>query len=427
MNFMQKWMTQIQAQLQNLTLSQKLLVGTLAVMIPMMMWIVWQYAAEPEMVPLLRGQTIAEDKRGQIIDYLEGREIPYRQSGDQILVPRERSMHLLASLSMKGALPADTSAGFDAIARETSWWESNAQGERRYTIAVQKVLGAVLRNMPWVQDATVIISRPQRIAGFGPTHQHPTASVNLVTAGEPLNQRRVDAVAALVSGAVAEMRVQDVTVIDAQVGRQWTIRDDQTMLASDYMEAVQKQESYYRTKIGEVFNYIPKVIVAVNVEVDLRKSRTDKVSYDKKASTELLIRQRSQSTESKGGGDGGEPAVRSNVAADIAGAGGGGTNSTSDESESEFSTHPGREQVISEDPGGMPTRISATVNIPRSFFVARYRMGAGADAEEPTDEVLKPIADPYIARFKKQVENLVATKTPGEVVVDMYPDQLAPA
>lgn len=424
MEWVKRWWTQIQAQLGELTVSQKLLIGTLLIVIPMMLWLVVQYAAEPQMVPVL-DQPMDSSQRARITSYLDSRRIDYEMVGDRIAVPVDRRLDVLASLQMQKLLPEDTTTGFDKIIENQSWWQSSEQNRQLYLIAKQKVLSRVLAAYPWIQDATVIVSRPQN-QGFGSTSQRPTASVNLVMAEGQINQDRVDSVAGLVSGAVAEMRPEDVTVIDAVAGRQWKTREDDQVLPGDSLETIQAQERYYREKLASALSYISNVIVAVNVDVDMTRKQMDVTRYSQDDSLELLTREQSEETETSEPGTGGEPGVRANAGANIAGAGGAaGQSSTTESSEAEFEAFPGRTHEVSSTPAGIPTRISATVNVPRSFFVRLFRQD-NPDAAEPTDEALQPLIDRHLQRIEQQIRPLVTAEAEGQLAVDVYPDGGAP-
>jgi flagellar M-ring protein FliF len=419
MDFIRRSMTQIQAQLSQLAASQKALIGLLALMVPLMMVTVWHYAASPQMVAVLP-QAIPADKRGQITQFLDMHQIAYKVEGEKILVPTERRYEVQASLAAQQLLPEDTSAGFGTIVAGQNWWQSSTQNMQVYNIALQNELARVIKAYPWVRNATVIISRPQE-TGFGATHQKPSAAVNIVMANGRMDQAKVDAIAGLVSGAVAEMTPDGVTVIDAIAGRQFKVKRDDQLAGGDYMETTQAQERYVREKINETLRYIRNVIVAVNVEVDLTRKQTESTKFDQASSIELQKETKTKTVENSESGSGAEPGVRANTGADIGGGGAAGRKNSNEEVESTFEPHAGSVTEHSTHPGGIPTRISATVNIPRGYFVAIFKQGK-ADAKDPSDEDLKPLIETNLARIKKQIELLCQTKEAGQVAVDMYPD-----
>ena len=420
MDFVRRWTAQIQAQLGNLRPVEKMFFAVLGLIAFGMIWAVAQFAAQPEMVAL-HDQPIDASRRAQITGFLDGRGIEYKLVGDRVHVPMDRSLDAMASLQMQQLLPENTNQAFDAIIEAQTWWQSSEQNRQRWNYAKQKVLEQTIRAFPWARDSTVIISLPLD-TGFGATAKRPTASVNVVMTTGGIDQKQVDAIAGLVSGAVAEMRPEDVTVIDAVAGRQWKVRTDGQAMPTDYLEAIQAQEVYFREKIANGLGYIRNLVVAVNVEVDMVRRQTHTTSFDKDKSVELLTEERTQNTSTTDAATSGEPGVRANTGADIASGGSTGRTSTTDETQSKFEPQAGKIEETALHVAGAPVRISATVNVPRSYFVSLFMQGKEAGGPAPTDDALKPIMDEHLPRLQKQVETLVLARSPGQVVVDVYPD-----
>ncbi len=423
MEWLKNWTAQIQAQLVELSVSQKLLIGTLAVVIAASLFLVALYAGQPQMVPLI-DSAANESQRAAIVSYLDSRGVKYESRGDRILVPASQRSSIAAALHTGASLP-DQQAGFALLIEQQTWWQSNEQYRQMYTIALQNELSQTIGRMRQVERAKVIISHP-KVTGFAATHRRPTASVNVEMTDGSLNQNTANAIAALVSGAVAEMNAEDVAVIDAIAGRQFRARDGQQMIPSDFLELVQHQERLYRGKLTEALSYIPSVIVAVNVELQTTRRQRDSTTYDKDNSATLMTREHSRSESSTERRSGGEPGVRANTGVDITGTEGGGRETTLEEIETEFDPYAGVEHVQEFEPGGVPTRISATVNVPRSYFVGIYMRGKAEDAAEPDDAALQAIYDEHLQRIQRQVEPLLTSKSAGQLVVDVYPDAGAP-
>src|SRR4029453_19156706 len=112
----------IQQQLAGLSASQKMLAGALvAVMVlTLMHW--GRYAGESELEPLLSTPIAAEEVQ-RISQQLEATGVKYEISGDRILVPPEKRAKVFATLGMAGALPHNTSDGFDEIVKKISPWD----------------------------------------------------------------------------------------------------------------------------------------------------------------------------------------------------------------------------------------------------------------------------------------------------------------
>ncbi len=418
MDFVKRWINQVQVTLGELNLVTKMLIGLLSVVILASLLLVVLYAGRQEMAPVL-DQPLKADEQARITSYLDMRSIPYKVQGTQVLVPTDRKLEALAGLQMNRMLPEDTSRGFDALAEKLKWHHSRSQNRQLYDIAKQNVLAQVIRQLPGVADATVILSRPEN-RGFATTHKRHSASVSVIMKSGRVDQKLVEAIAGLVSGSVAELDPGDVTVVAD--GRQFKIQSEDEMMPGDYMEFVQKTERLVQQKIASALGYIPKVIVAVNVEADITRKTTEQDSFDRDRSVELISSELRRSTSTQDAGSGGEAGVRSNAGATIDGAAGANVASQTEESESKFATHPGRTHTVTLDPGGTLTRINATVNVPRSYFVNIFRRQKGDAAADPNDTELQPVLTAHLDRIKKQVGPLLAAQTQGDLVVDVYPD-----
>ena len=421
MEWLKNWVAQIQAQLGELSVTQKMLIASLSVIAFATILVVALYTGQPEMVPLIE-RSASESQRLAVVSYLDSRGEKYEVRGDQILVPASRRASVAAAIQTDVA--PDQGSGFALLVEQQSWWQSNEQYRQLYNIALQNELSRTVGRMRNVDKAKVIISHP-KLTGFAATHRRPSASVNIEMQAGSLNQATANAIAGLVSGAVAEMSAEDVIVIDAKAGRQFRAREDDQMIPGDFLELVQHQERLYRDKLTDALAYIPHVIVAVNVEMQTTRRQRESTSFDKGNSVTLITHERSRTENTSEPRNGGEPGARSNIGADIAGSGGNGRSATVEETESEFNPYAGVTHLKEVELGGVPTRVSATVNVPRSYFVSIFMQGKAEDAPEPDDAALQAIYTEHLDRIRKQIEPLMASKDAGQLVVDVYPD--APA
>ncbi|MHB1158424.1 MAG: flagellar M-ring protein FliF C-terminal domain-containing protein [Phycisphaerales bacterium] len=420
MEWIRKSLAQIQAQMSEMSVSMKMLIGVLCMVILAALLLVAAYSGTSATSPLLDQPSTAEH-RAVITSYLDGRGIKYTIKGDSIWVPTSRRYEIMAGLQIGNLLPEDAGNGFSSLVEKQSWWQSNEQNRQLYTIALQNELASNMRKMRGVSGAKVIISRPES-RGFDATFKRPTASVNVMMSVGKVDQKLADAIAGMVAGSVAEMKAEDVAVIDAAAGTQFRKRGEADIVATDYLELVQAQEAMYRTKVTEALGYIPKVIVAVNVEVDPKRVNTNETVYSNERSVSLIKSETTKTQNSSESKPGGEPGVRANAGISIPGASENGRKQNMEETTNEYDPHAGMTQSTTFDPGGVPTRVSATVNVPRSYFAALFMQGKAADTKEPDDAALQPLITEHLDRIRKQVEPLLTTKQAGQVVVDVYPD-----
>lgn len=431
MDFLKRWMRQINAQLSGLTSSQKMLIGSLLVVMFLVLFLVTQYAATPEMVPLL-DQSLTPEEMTEVTSYLDSHDIGYELAIDRIRVPFDKRYDILARLQIQQLLPEDTSSGFTDIVEKATWWKSSEQSRTELNIAKQNVLAGVVKKMKGVEDATVIISMPRRV-GFDATHKFPTASVSVSMKGGSMSQKIADAIAGLVSGSVAEMRPEHVDIVNTSDGRVWRVRNDEDMTATTYLETKMALERALIEKIEKVL-IIPGMLVEVSVQPDITRRHIEETVVDPKKSAELLTSEFEKVMDSTEYEIGGEPGARPNTGGTIAGASGPQiqSKSTTEERENRYSPYPGTLYEKKLNAGGAPLLVSATINLPRSYFENVYRQQNANDAiEAPTDQdlqldvektritnIIQPLLQFVTLNHRLPDEQLVAKE--GSLIVGHY-------
>jgi flagellar biosynthesis/type III secretory pathway M-ring protein FliF/YscJ len=287
------------------------------------------------------------------------------------------------------------------------------------------VLGRAVASMSGIERATVLINEPRNLSGIGRANLPASAAVSVWTrGGQPLDQPRVDAIAALVAGGHAHLRVENVEIVDATSGRSHRARPPEARASTAALELQIVNENRVREKIGEALAYIPGVNVAVQVTVDAR----DVLEHRRQVDEPKLgpTQERTHRVDSSNQSGASEAGVRPNVGASLA-AGGGRRGSLSDE-RSEASMIPmfgGTESRIS-DPRGQALQINATIGVPKSYFVRLFQDRRGG-AEQPDEAELNAVVDAETARIKSQIEPLIDTSAvegarAGAVFVSMIPD-----
>ncbi|MGP1309896.1 MAG: hypothetical protein ACTS27_06845 [Phycisphaerales bacterium] len=416
---------QIKRALGELNATQKVLIGALVVILAMTLFLVIQYTAAPAMEPLLPGSPPAEQLSAE--QYLRTRGIEYRKSATgEILVPDGASQGILAGMSQEGFTPSDTSLFFDNLIDKQSWTWSSAQVEQARNTALQNELARSIAMFKGVSSATVVIDAPEP-KSLGMAVRQPTASIKINMQGnQRLSQQMVDGAAALVASAKAGLRIENVRVID-NYGRQHRARTDDDMYAAGYLENSLKVEQSVRERLDHMLSYIPGVLIAVNAQVDVRRSvvETNTVLEPGKGTVTAPLRETSQERVQQSANRGAEPGVRPNTGLDINSGGAMGAAMTDTQTTAEFETEFGRRVERITDPRGAPLKIAATINIPRSFFVAQWR--AANDTEDnPADDALAPVIAQEMARIRADVQPMVDSASAGgdegEVVVSVIPD-----
>ncbi len=399
MEFFRRNWAQLRAFMDGLTPSQKWLIGAISIILVFTLFFVLQYAAKPQLVPI---STYASDRRDEVITRLTSNGIDVDDSQQQLRVSPTQLNEANALLAEHELMANDTSKAFKDLILRQSPWLSPQQNQQAYMLAQQQVLSRIIAKMRGVKSADVMISMPEH-KSFGRTMVRPSASVNVVMQGAGgVDRPLVEAVAGLVSGAVAEMRPTDVAVVDALAGRSFTVDSADHVSADRKLADLAKLESYYVSKLRDMLSYIPGVVVAVNVRTDAVVKRTlHKIELEE---TEPLLSERDKEMVTDSPAVAGAPAARSNTQADIEAGSARGSKSTTSESEKQF----GQKQPILSDhsieSGHNTKEINVSVAIPRSYLVNRHKADNPEAENAPDDAALQPMVDLLV----KEVENLLA-------------------
>jgi flagellar biosynthesis/type III secretory pathway M-ring protein FliF/YscJ len=410
----------------------KLAVALIAVVIVLLLLLVATWSSRATYVELMAGAPPAVQREAAVQAELAGIKTGLR-SGN-VTVPAEKRELLLGLLGEAGKLPDKSMLLFSNLT--SNMLETREAHKQNFNLALQNELSRVIASFPSISRATVFIDAPEEIRGLGPAHKRPSATVTVFTRpGKPLTQSTVDAIASLVAGAKSGMNTSDIRVIDGTTQRQFKTRTDSDFGAADYMEHVAKIEDRVQGKLLETLRYIGGVIVAVNAQADMRKSTISetKMLPDKQGSVAIVSKERNEETNNTSTSGPAEPGVRSNVQDDVSrGNSGTGTRLSDNKTETEFKVAVGTRSQQTIDPGGMPTKINVTINVPREYITQLVRTeknDAKADVtQQEIDQKFTAEKDRITKDIQPQVETLAAgasgPSTPtqaGTVVVSMIP------
>ncbi len=419
----QRNLQSIGAQVKGLPATAKMLIFALMIILTMSLFLVAQLAGRPSMVPL--PANLDADGRTAVLAHLEQSNVAYQERNGKIMVPAEQKFTVIAQLAAQNVITGDQ-INWDTIIDQDSPFLTREQNRKRWLIAKMNVLSALVGGFNGIERATVVIDRPDT-QGFGRTHISPTASVTVVPRGEGLSPAAIEAIADLVAGAQPGLKVQDVRIIDAKSGTSHAARSQDQLSASSHMEIKQVAERHVKATIEDLLAAIPGVRVAVNVMPDTREVQQRTDSYEDPKIGPLSSNRRT--IESTNQSRSAEPGIRPNTGVDISSGGISGSRLT-DESSNETTdpVFPSDSQHIT-DHKGYALKINATILVPRSYFVTRYRSDRRDPAATPDDAELDPLVVSEAARIKAMVEPLVDTAAypgaqPGTVVVGMIPDMV---
>ncbi|MEM7577845.1 MAG: hypothetical protein AAF328_10250 [Planctomycetota bacterium] len=420
MDFLNNQWTYIRAQLEGLSATAKALVGMVVVVMLLVGFLAVLYAGQSAMQPV---SAFIDGPAGPAVAQLEARGINAEITNGVVHVAANELEPAIAVLAENSLLTTDLFGAFESV--QASPWMSNAQNEAQRRKMMMRLLSNVITSFDTVRSATVIFDVPEA-TGFGQSYRKPTASVTMsMRSGRGVPKPMQQAVADLVVGAVENLDRSDVRVIDATNGRSYTVKDDADMLPTDVLELIAAVEDQHRGKLMDVFSYIPGVRVAVNVTLDpTRQEHVESIQY---LESQPLESQEDTEELNENIADSGNAGVRPNTEMNITYGGGGGSTQSTVTSRTEFMEMLPQSKIVKQLAGHMAERINATINVPRSYFVAIYN-ASNPDAEgTPDDAALAPIIDRELADIQEQAGPLVMARVggediPGNVVAKMVFD-----
>jgi len=434
MEQLRKILATIQKNLGGMTTTHKLLIGSLAVIMLMALFLVSQYTGRSTMVAVWPAAP-AEDQARAMTHLKAAGFSPVSKDG-QTVVPTEKRQEAFAALELAGVQPTNSAVVFENILKMQNWINSKEQNRQIYKVMVNNELSGLVGKLAGIKSAKVQVDSPDQI-GIGQPAKAAKASVVLFAdPGKVIDAATVDAAAKLVAGSVAGLELSRVSVIDGSTGKARVVRSDDDLAPSTNRESARAIEREFEQKLRNLVSDIEGVVVAVTATVDVSrtKAQVTKTLPIGEGSVSTPKKEMTSSTTESQATPGAEPGVRSNVQADINSGGGKGARTEQKQEDTEYSTSFGSEVKQIEDPGGKPTRLVATVRVPRGFVVGLIQQDTPAAAAGGAPAV--PAAAPSTAdietrfaleeaRIRKSLLPHMQTRGPdgaqfeGEVIVTM--------
>ena len=239
-------------------------------------------AASPKYDVLFSNMT-SEDS-GAIIANLDAKKVAYKVSGTSILVPKAQIDSLRMQLASEVTL-TNGSQGFELF--DTSKMApTDTETKIMYQRALSGEIERAIKSFPEIEGAKVNLVLPENTAFVRET-EPATASVTIkLKAGTKLTDAQVRAIVSLLTGAVANLPKENVSIVSDKFellteGLYDAEKADLTN-STDEQEALKAQvEKVLEAKIMNVLEPVYKdgVKVSVNSELDFDAIKRDTVTY----------------------------------------------------------------------------------------------------------------------------------------------------
>jgi flagellar M-ring protein FliF len=255
---------------------------------------------------------------GAIVAALQQGNIPYKiaESGGAILVPSDAVHETRLRLASQG-LPKNGSVGFELMDNQKFGISQFAE-QVNYQRALEGELEKTIASISSVREARVHLAIPKPTV-FVREKELPTASVMLnLYPGRALDESQTLAIQHMVSSAVADMPVKNVTIVD-QDGNLLTQQSVSNGLDASQLKYVQQIERNTQTRIDTILAPLfgaGNAHSQVSADIDFSKLEQTAESYGPNANpqaTAIRSQQSSESREGAGASVGGVPGALSNT------------------------------------------------------------------------------------------------------------------
>ncbi|WP_130831335.1 flagellar basal-body MS-ring/collar protein FliF [[Erwinia] mediterraneensis] len=251
--------------------------------------------------------TISDQDGGAIVAQLQQMQVPYRfEQGGAIMVPKDKVYEARLALARQG-LPKGGAVGFELLDQE-KFGISQFSEQINYQRGLEGELSRTIETLGPVQRARVHLAMPKPSL-FVHEQQPPSASVTLnLHPGRTLDAGQVNAVAYLVSSAVAGLAADKVTILD-QSGH---------LLSQNQSQALQTAQLTYTRNLEDEYQRRIQAILApvlgvgnvraqVTAQLDFTLSEQTAEQYQPNtAPDKMAIRSRQTNLSEQGGRKGAE-------------------------------------------------------------------------------------------------------------------------
>ena len=404
--------------LSGLTASQKMLVGSLAVIILMSLFLVSQYAGKANLKAPFASASVERQKTFYSVLQTRMQNVEMSDSGD-VVVPADKVFEAQAIIAEDGQLTGDSGLTFESLIKNQSPWLSREQNKQQMAIVKMTHLSRLISRFRGIQSAEVVIDVPET-SGLGRAVRKPNAQATVFPTGGSLTQTQVDSIVGLIAWSVAGLSSEDVRVIDGTNGRQHKATSEDDLLLSTYFDTMVRYENKIRRQLLEHLSFIPGVMVAVTAQVDVTRRSSEENRYldEGDGTISMAISEEFNSIEQTNITSSAEPGVRSNVPLDVNRGGSDGTKSKQEDERADFKPFVGNRTEVIHNPGGFPTKLAVSINVPRNYVKQLLVLAAGpvAEGQEPTEPTEDEITDRFLKEQKQieeSVEHLMGIVAPG--------------
>ena len=308
-----------------LSIERKIIWIVVAISVVVGLWVLIAINASPHYVVLV--SNLSEESAGYIAQKLDTLNIPYKagKNGTIYIPASENVYNVRMKLATLGVLGPDAGVkGYSLLQNGSlsSMGMTSFDRQVNFQIALAGELERSIDMINAVRYSRVFLALPKYTYYVPGEEEKPTASVLVVLKPSmTLSPEQVLGIMNLVAGAVGNMSVKDVKVVDqySNVLSDEVNLSDSAISGASKLKLKQSVEKYYVDKVKKmlynVFGY-GNVAVAANAVLDWQKITQESKVYtptDSKNNTGVLVSQQEENSLSTNGAPAGAVGSNSNI------------------------------------------------------------------------------------------------------------------
>ena len=305
---LKNYLSNISRRLAEMSPSARLLIGSIAIILAMGLFLVAQYAAGPTMTTI----TIDSEFEGVAIQRIRDAGYDAEKGSDGTLMVAQKDKRRIERLLSENEIPVgmvDTDSSFSSGGFKS---DKIFRAELRQ-LRISKA-EKTIRGIDGVVEAKVLLSETER-RGFGRDRSQPKATATIRIRGGDVDRSLAQSVAVITASVDADLQINRVQIIDAGSGRAFSFNEDDSGAGGDYLADVRSIARDLKTRVYNLLSMsYPSVRVEANAQVLQARSEMETWELGKPQSAEVFERTEEESRPVMGLG-GNRPGFASNSGA----------------------------------------------------------------------------------------------------------------
>jgi flagellar M-ring protein FliF len=419
MDFLNQAFSQVRELVQSMTpaarVTSALLVGVIAVSLG---FLVKQNSAGPDSY-LFNGESLPPAEADRVEAAIAQKKLNgWQRDGNRIKVPRGQMAEYLAAVAEAGALPANHETIIQQALDLGPFVDDKTRRER-LKAAREQQLSMIISSMDGIEEAKVIYDVVEARGLSREGRASATVSVK-PSSGESLDPQKMKMIRKAVAGAIANLKVENVVVINLSDGNSFGQEISPENFDTPYFQHRVAFERHMKGNIEGLLSHIPGVRIEVTAELSPTLSSETRTVATEGEPAAMRESSQTRATETQHVNDGGRPGLvaqgpsRGNDPVQSVTV----RNTETDEATESNLFIPTKDELLTEA-GLVPQHVRAAVSVPTNYLVQMYRERQRRKGEDPNAALPADIND-TLQLLRKEVENDVKG-----IVVPLLPKELA--